>query len=218
MPHNLYLHSALVRSRPFAPTTPGRREALRFARLDTRVALSIALLVNGAILVLAAAVFHRPGVSDPIGIHEAHRLLAPMLGAGLASTLFGVALLAAGQNASVTGALAGQIVMEGFTRLRLPPVWRRLISRGLAVIPAALIASAEGVEGAARLLVFSQVVLSLQLPFAVGPLVALTSDRRRMGDLANTPIEAAGYWLIAALLVAMNVALLTSLWNVASPA
>lgn len=211
MPHNLYLHSAVVQERPYARTPAGRREALRFARLDTRIALSIALLINGAILVLAAAAFHRPGVAEAIGIHEAHRLLTPVLGAGAASALFGVALLAAGQNSSVTGAMAGQIVMQGFTRLRFPPFWRRLVSRGLAVIPAAVIAGSQGIEGTAQLLIFSQVVLSLQLPFAVGPLISLTSDRTRMGALANTRLEAVGYWAIAALLIALNVALLASL-------
>ena len=211
MPHNLYLHSALVQGRPYARTTAGRHEALRFARLDTRVALSLALLINGAILVLAAAVFHRPGVAEAVGIHEAHRLLTPALGVGAASTLFGVALLAAGQNSSVTATMAGQIVMEGFTSLRIPALWRRMISRSLAVIPAAIIASLHGVEGTAQLLVFSQVVLSLQLPFAVIPLIQLTGDKARMGAFANTPAQAAGYWAIAAVLVALNGAMLIGL-------
>jgi manganese transport protein len=211
MPHNLYLHSALVQSREYERTARGRREALRFATLDTRVALSIALLINGAILVLAASTFHTPGAATAVGIQDAYRLLSPLLGVGAASLVFGLALLAAGQNSMVTGALAGQIVMEGFTDLRLPPWARRLVSRLLAVIPAALIASLYGVEGTAKLLVFSQVVLSLQLPFAVIPLIQLTSDKARMGPFANTAGQAALYWAIAALLVALNGGLLISL-------
>ena len=211
MPHNLYLHSSLVQTRSYPRTLSGKREALRFATLDTRIALSGALLINGAILVLAAAAFHTPDGPAPLGIQEAHRLLTPLLGAGSASILFGIALLAAGQNSMVTGALAGQIVMEGFTRLRAPPWARRLFSRLLAIIPAAVIAGFHGVEGTAKLLVFSQVVLSLQLPFAIIPLIRLTSDRARMGPFANTPRQAVLYWVLAILLMALNGTLLISL-------
>jgi manganese transport protein len=211
MPHNLYLHSATVQSRPFERNDRGRREALRFATIDTGIALSLALLVNGAILVLAAATFHVPGEAVVVGIEDAHRLLSPLLGAGAASAVFAVALLAAGQNSTVTGTLAGQIVMEGFTRLRLPCWSRRLLSRLLAVVPAASVALLYGADGTARLLVFSQVVLSLQLPFAVVPLILLTSERGRMGAFVNSRAQAVAYWAIAAVLIALNLALLASL-------
>jgi len=185
MPHNLYLHSALVQSRDIDPSVPGKREACRLNLVDSAVALNAALFVNGAILVLAAAAFHRYGFTNVGSLREAHRLLSPLLGSSLAPTLFAIALLCAGQASTVTGTLAGQIVMEGFLRVRVRPWLRRLISRGLAIIPAAIVILLQGEKGVDSLLVLSQVALSLQLSFAVIPLVTFTSDRRRMGPFAN---------------------------------
>jgi manganese transport protein len=211
MPHNLYLHSSLVQARPYARTPEGKRQAVRFATLDSTIALGFALLINAAILILAATTFHQAGRSAPVGIEDAYRLLSPMLGAGLASLLFGVALLASGQNATITGTLAGQIVIEGFMKFRLAPWARRLVSRLIAVVPAAAIASLYGADGVAKLLMASQVVLSLQLPFAVVPLILITSDRRQMGDLVNSGPQRAVYWTIATVLIALNGALLALL-------
>ncbi len=185
MPHNLYLHSSLVQSRAVAASAEGKREACRMNLVDTVVALNAALFVNGAILVLAAAVFHRHGLHDVASLQEAHRLLAPLLGTSLASTLFAVALLSSGQSSTITGTLAGQIVMEGFLRIRVRPWLRRLISRSLAIVPAALVIAVQGERAVDGLLVLSQVLLSLQLSFAVIPLVTFTSDRARMGDFVN---------------------------------
>jgi manganese transport protein len=185
MPHNLYLHSALVQSRQIEPTKEGKAEACRMNLVDSAVALNAALFVNGAILVLASAAFHRHGLTEVASLHEAHRLLAPLLGTALAPILFAVALLCSGQASTVTGTLAGQIVMEGFLRVRVRPWLRRLVSRGLAIIPATLVIVWQGDRGVDTLLVLSQVALSLQLSFAVIPLVTFTSDRRRMGEFAN---------------------------------
>jgi manganese transport protein len=187
MPHNLYLHSATVQSRAYPRTPSGRRQAVRFATFDLVIALSLAVFVNAAILILAATSFHARGLTSVASLEDAHRLLSPALGAGLAGVLFAVALLASGQNSAITGTLAGQIVMEGFTRFRLRPWARRTIARGLAIVPAICFIAAFGEASATRLLIFSQVILSLQLPFAVIPLVRLTSDRRLMGDLVNSP-------------------------------
>jgi manganese transport protein len=184
---------------------------VRFATLDTTLALGFALLINAAILILAAAMFHHGANPAAVGIEQAYALLSPALGVGLASLLFGVALLAAGQSATLTGALAGQIVLEGFTDFRIAPWLRRLISRLLAIAPAAAIADLYGAAGVGRLLVGSQVILSLQLPFAVIPLILLTSDRARMGALVNTPLQRLCYWGIAAGLVVLNLALLVLL-------
>jgi manganese transport protein len=211
MPHNLYLHSSVVQARPYPRTLTGKREAARFATVDTTVALAFAMLINAAILILAAAAFHRDGHADVVGIEDAYRLLSPTLGVGLASLVFGMALLASGQNATVIGTLAGQIVLDRFTDFRIAPWLRRLVSRLLAIAPAAVIAYLFGSAGVGKLLVASQVVLSLQLPFAVIPLILLTSDRARMGDLANTRAQRAAYWLIAVLLVGLNGALLVML-------
>ena len=185
MPHNLYLHSSLVQSREIEPSVDGRREACRLNFVDSTIALNAALFVNGAILVLAAAAFNRHGFTEVASLREAHRLLAPLLGTQLAPILFAVALLCSGQASTVTGTLAGQIVMEGFLRVRVRPWLRRLVSRGLAIIPAALVIVAQGERGVDNLLVLSQVALSLQLSFAVIPLVTFTSDRRHMGPFAN---------------------------------
>ena len=185
MPHNLYLHSALVQSREIEPTVEGKREACRMNFVDSAIALNAALFVNGAILVLAAAAFHRHGFLGVGSLHEAHRLLAPLLGSALAPILFAVALLCAGQASTVTGTLAGQIVMEGFLRVRVRPWLRRVVSRGLAIVPAVIVIVVQGERGVDQLLVLSQVALSLQLSFAVIPLVTFTSDRRHMGPFVN---------------------------------
>ncbi|HNC24008.1 MAG TPA: Nramp family divalent metal transporter, partial [Opitutaceae bacterium] len=185
MPHNLYLHSSIVQTRKYEQSAGGKREAIKFATIDSTVALMFALFINAGILVVAAATFYTQGRHDVAEIQDAYKLLSPMLGVGVASVVFAVALLASGQNSTLTGTLAGQIVMEGFMNIRLRPWLRRLITRGLAVIPAAIVAGVYGESGTAKLLVFSQVVLSLQLPFAVVPLVLFTSQREKMGEFVN---------------------------------
>lgn len=185
MPHNIYLHSSVVQTRRYEDTRAGKREAVRFAFIDSTVALMLALFINGAILVVAAATFYRTGHNEVAEIQDAYKLLTPLLGVGGASTIFALALLASGQNSTLTGTLAGQITMEGFLNLRLRPWLRRLITRALAIIPAGITAIAYGESGTAQLLIFSQVILSLQLPFAVFPLVAFTSDKAKMGEFAN---------------------------------
>ena len=208
MPHNLYLHSAIVQTRDFDRDDAGKREAVRYATLDSTVALMLALFINAAILILAASTFHVGGRTDVAEIQDAYHLLTPMLGAGLASTLFAVALLASGQNSTVTATLAGQVVMEGFLRMRLKPWLRRLITRALAVIPAVIVAALYGEQGTAELLVLSQVVLSMQLPFAVIPLVMFTSSRAKMGSFATPRWMAGLAWLVAAVIVSLNLKLL----------
>jgi manganese transport protein len=207
MPHNLYLHSSLVQTRRFEGTDAGIREAIRFSTIDLVTALTLAIFVNAAILILAAATFHRHGLTEVVGIEQAYQLLTPILGAG-AATFFAIALLASGQNSSITGTLAGQVVMEGFTALRWPSWARRLLARLLAMVPAMVAVVMYGEEGATRLLVFSQVVLSLQLPFAVYPLVRLTNSKAWMGKYANKPLTAAVAWSLTALLVGLNALLL----------
>jgi manganese transport protein len=211
MPHNLYLHSAIVQTRRIGRTPAALREALRFATLDIVVALGLAILINAAILILAAATFHGHVGDQIVGIEEAYRLLAPALGAGAASTLFAVALLAAGMNSSITATMAGQIVMEGFTDFRWPSWLRRLVARMLAMVPTLAVILLFGEEGAARLLILSQVVLSLQLPFAVYPLVRLTNSRRWMGEFVNRPATAALAWLLTGALCFANLYLLVLL-------
>ncbi len=184
MPHNLYLHSSIVQTRKYEETTAGKKEAFKFAFLDSTIALSFALFINAAILIVAAASFHTTGRTEVAEIQDAYQLLTPLLGAG-ASTMFAVALLASGLNATLTGTLAGQIVMEGFLNIRLRPWLRRLITRGIAIVPAAIVAILYGASGTARLLILSQVILSLQLSFAVFPLVMFTSDKKKMGEFAN---------------------------------
>ncbi len=208
MPHNLYLHSSIVQTRDFRRTDQGKREAMRFATIDIVVALSFAIFVNAAILILSASTFHASGLTTVVGIEEAYRLLTPALGIGAAGTLFAVALLAAGHNASVTGTMAGQIVMEGFTDLRWPASARRLVARLLAMGPALFCVTAWGEDAATQLLILSQVVLSLQLPFAVYPLVRLTSSRERMGKFANGPVTGAVAWIMTAALIGLNGVLL----------
>ena len=208
MPHNLYLHSAIVQWREPGDTPAERREAIRFARIDSTVALGFAFFINGSILVLAAAAFHERGLVDVADLTRAHELLAPLLGTALASTLFAVALLASGQSSTLTGTLAGQIVMEGFLDLRMPAWLRRIATRLLAIVPAAAVIAVYGEQAATDLLVFSQVVLSLQLPFAVVPLVRFTSDRKKMGEFVNRPVTVAGAWLVASIIICLNLWLL----------
>ncbi len=208
MPHNLYLHSSIVQTRAFVQDAGGKREAARLATIDGTVALGLAFFINAAILILAAATFHTAGRTDVAEIDEAYRLLAPTLGAGTASVVFAVALLAAGQNSTVTGTLAGQIVMEGFLNLRLPTWLRRVVTRALAIVPAVLVVGASGDTGATRLLVLSQVILSLQLPFAVVPLVAFTGRRDIMGEFASPAWLRAVAWGITAIIIGLNLTLL----------
>jgi manganese transport protein len=205
MPHNLYLHSSIVQTRKYQDTIESRREAVRFATIDSTVALMSALFLNGAILVMAAATFHGTGHQDVADISDAYLLLAPLLGTQLASTLFAVALLFSGQNATLTGTLAGQIVMEGFLNIRLRPWLRRLITRLIAIVPALFTVALYGERGTAALLILSQVILSLQLPFAVFPLVMFVGNRRKMGELAAPRWMLALAWPTAVVIAALNV-------------
>ncbi|MCA2984724.1 Nramp family divalent metal transporter [Gemmatimonas sp.] len=208
MPHNLYLHSSIVQTRKYAENTEGKREAVRFAFLDSTIALTFALFINAAILIVAAATFHTSGNTEVAEIQDAYKLLSPLLGVGGASAVFALALLASGQNSTLTGTLAGQIVMEGFLDLRLRPWLRRLITRAIAIVPAAIVAILYGESGTAKLLVLSQVILSLQLSFAVFPLVQFTSDKVKMGAFVNsTPLKIAAY-TVATVIASLNVWLL----------
>ncbi|NUR10804.1 MAG: Nramp family divalent metal transporter [Bradyrhizobium sp.] len=208
MPHNLYLHSSIVQTRAYERNDEGRREAIKWATTDSTIALMLALFINAAILVVAAATFHKSGHSDVAEIGQAFELLSPLLGLGIASTLFAVALLASGLNSTVTATLAGQIVMEGFLDLRLPSWARRLLTRGIAIVPVIVVTAIYGERGTADLLVFSQVVLSMQLPFAVIPLVRFVSDRRKMGQFAIPASVAAIAWIVAGVIVILNLKLL----------
>src|SRR5690348_7038873 len=207
MPHNLYLHSSIVQTRKYAETTEGKREAVRYAFVDSTIALTFALFINAAILIVAAATFHTTGHHGVAEIQDAHKLLTPLLGAG-ASTAFALALLASGQNSTITGTLAGQIVMEGFLDIRIRPWLRRLVTRLIAIVPAALVAIFGGVSGTAHLLLFSQVILSLQLSFAVFPLVMFTSDREKMGRFANPTWMKVLAYLVAGVIAALSILLL----------
>jgi manganese transport protein len=211
MPHNLYLHSSIIQTRAFERSETGMREAIRFSTIDVVVALTLAIFVNASILILAAATFHAGGMTEVVGIEEAHRLLAPALGVGAASTVFAVALLASGHNSAITGTMAGQIVMEGFTRFRWPGWARRLIGRLIAMVPAMFAVTLYGEDGATRLLIFSQVVLSLQLPFAVYPLVRFTNSRAWMGPFVNRRGTAVFAWCITAGLIGLNAILLVGM-------
>jgi manganese transport protein len=208
MPHNLYLHSSIVQTRKYGDTPASRGEAIRFASIDSAVALMFALFINGAILVMAAAVFHGSGNENVADIGDAYALLTPLLGTTMASVLFAVALLCSGQNATLTGTLAGQIVMEGFINLRIRPWLRRLVTRLIAIIPAVIVVYIYGERGAGPLLILSQVILSLQLPFAVFPLVMFTSDPEKMGRFVNPPWVKALAWMVAIVIGALNVYLL----------
>jgi len=208
MPHNLYLHSSIVQTRAFGTGSADKREAAKMATIDSTVALGLAFFINAAILILAAATFHTAGRTDVAEIDEAYRLLAPSLGMGAASVVFAVALLASGQNSTVTGTLAGQIVMEGFLHLRLPTWARRLVTRALAIVPAVLVVGASGDAGATQLLVLSQVILSLQLPFAVVPLVMFTGRPAVMGELVSPAWLRGLAWVITAIIIGLNGTLL----------
>jgi manganese transport protein len=208
MPHNLYLHSSIVQTRAVGTDLGAKREAIRFATLDSTVALLFAFCINAAILILSAAAFHTSGHQEVADIGDAYRLLSPLLGTTLASGLFAVALLASGQNSTITGTLAGQIVMEGFLDIRLPAWLRRLITRLIAIVPAVIVTALYGERGTGSLLILSQVILSLQLSFAVVPLVQFTSDRRKMGALVNGRALTWGAWAVAILIIGLNAWLL----------
>jgi manganese transport protein len=204
MPHNLYLHSSIVQSRNYERTPKGKREAIQMANIDSALALTVALFVNAAILIVAAAVFHRSGHFEVAAIQDAYKLLSPLVGAAGASTLFAIALLASGQNSSITGTLAGQIVMEGFIHFKLSPWLRRLITRSLAIIPTIIVVAITGEQGTEKLLLFSQVILSLQLSFAVVPLVLFTGNRKIMGEFVNARWLQGLSWLAAFLIAGLN--------------
>jgi manganese transport protein len=204
MPHNLYLHSSIVQTRSFGAEHEDKREALKFAVLDSTVALLIALFINASILIVAAATFHSRGMGGIAEIQDAHRLLSPVLGAGAASALFAVALLASGQNSTLTGTLAGQIVMEGFLSFRMAPWARRLVTRMIAVVPAVVVISVFGESKVTSLLILSQVILSFQLPFAVFPLIQFTSDKKKMGAFTNSPLTKVVGYALAVLITGAN--------------
>jgi manganese transport protein len=204
MPHNLYLHSSIVQSRRYKRTPEGKREAIKFANIDSALALTIALFVNAAILIVAAAVFHRTGHFEVAAIEDAYKLLSPLVGATFASTLFAVALLASGQNSSITGTLAGQVVMEGFVHMKVAPWLRRLITRTIAIVPTIVVVAFYGEHGTEKLLLLSQVILSLQLSFAVIPLVMFTNNRKRMGEFVNAPWQKALAWMVAIVIAGLN--------------
>lgn len=208
MPHNLYLHSSLVQTRNYSRTDEGKREALKFATIDSCLSLTLAFFINAAILIVSAATFHTTGNKDVADIHDAYKLLGPILGTTLASIFFGIALLASGQNSTLTGTLAGQIVMEGFLSIRLKPWVRRLITRLIAVIPVMIIAILYGEKGTAELLVFSQVILSMQLSFAVVPLVMFTNSKLKMGEFANKLWLKILVWTISLIIIFLNLYLL----------
>ncbi len=204
MPHNLYLHSSIVQSRNYKRTSAGKREAIFMANIDSALALTVALFVNAAIIVVAAAVFYRSGHYEVAAIEDAYKLLSPLVGAAGASTLFAIALLASGQNSSITGTLAGQIVMEGFVHLKVKPWLRRLITRSLAIVPTIAVVAFFGEQGTEKLLILSQVILSLQLSFAVVPLVIFTGSRKRMGEFANGRVLQTLAWTTAVVIAGLN--------------
>lgn len=208
MPHNLYLHSSIVQTRNFERTDAGRRDAIKWATTDSTIALMLALFVNAAILIVAAAAFHRSGNANVKEIEQAYELLSPLLGLGMASTLFAVALLASGLNSTVTATLAGQIVMEGFLRLRLPNWARRLLTRSVAIVPVVVVTALYGEKGTGQLLIFSQVILSMQLPFAVIPLIKFVTDRGKMGQFVVPKSVAILAWVVAGIILSLNVKLL----------
>jgi manganese transport protein len=204
MPHNLYLHSSLVQSRNYERTPKGKREAIFMGNIDSGLALTLALLVNGAILIVAASVFHRSGHFEIAAIEDAYKLLSPLVGAAGASTLFAVALLASGQNSSLTGTLAGQVVMEGFVNMKMAPWLRRLVTRLIAIVPTVIVVLLAGEHGTEKLLIFSQVVLSVQLSFAVIPLVIFTGSRKWMGEFVNGRWTQRLAWTTAVAIVGLN--------------
>ncbi|WP_419180562.1 Nramp family divalent metal transporter [Bacillus salipaludis] len=214
MPHNLYLHSSIVQTRKYEETSTGKKEAIKFSIIDSTVALMLALFVNASILILAASAFYTTGHTEVAEIQDAYKLLNPILGSGIASALFAVALLASGQNSTLTGTLAGQIVMEGFLNIRLRPWVRRLITRLIAIIPAVIVTVIYGEKGTADLLILSQVILSLQLSFAVIPLVMFTSNKKKMGEFVNSAWTKGIAWFIAIVIAVLNAYLLfTTFFN-----
>jgi manganese transport protein len=208
MPHNLYLHSAVVQTRNFERTPEGKREAMKFCNIDSAVALTFALFVNASILIVSAATFYKTGHNDIAEIHDAYKLLSPLLGVTGASTIFALALLASGQNSTLTGTLAGQIIMEGFIHVHVRPWLRRLITRLIAIIPAVIVTAIAGSSGTARLLILSQVILSMQLSFAVFPLVIFTSSKVKMGEFVNPLWLKSLAWTVAVFIASLNVYLL----------
>jgi manganese transport protein len=217
MPHNLYLHSSIAQTRHYELSPKGKREAILFGTIDSTIALFFALFINAAILIVAAATFYRSGHHEVAEIQDAYKLLSPLLGVGVASTLFAVALLASGQNSTLTGTLAGQIVMEGFLHLRLPPVLRRLITRLIAIIPAVIVTALLGENGTAQLIILSQVILSMQLSFAVIPLVMFTSDRAKMGEFVNARWAKISGWVLGIVIAALNAFLLWQIFTGSAP-
>ena len=213
MPHNLYLHSSIVQTRKYERSASGKAEAIRFANIDSASSLTLALFVNAAILIVAAAVFHRGGHPEVAEIGDAYKLLAPMLGTAGAGTLFAITLLASGQNSTITGTLAGQVVMEGFLNITLPGWLRRLVTRLIAILPAVIVTALYGARGTGKLILFSQAVLSMQLSFAVFPLVAFTSNKVKVGSFVN------GAWLrvvsyaVAIIIAALNLWLLIEIFR-----
>lgn len=208
MPHNLYLHSSIVQTRAYSRSNEGKKEAIKFATIDSTASLMLAFFINASILIVAAATFHKTGNHDVADIHDAYKMLAPILGTSLASIMFAVALLASGQNSTLTGTLAGQIVMEGFLNIRLKPWVRRLITRLIAVVPALIVTYLYGEKGTADLLVLSQVILSMQLSFAVVPLVMFTSDKLKMGQFVNGMVLKTSAWIISGIIIVLNIYLL----------
>ncbi|WP_442604426.1 Nramp family divalent metal transporter [Paenibacillus sp. KN14-4R] len=208
MPHNLYLHSSIVQTRAFESTELGKRQAIKYSTWDSTIALFFALFINAAILILSAATFHHAGMTDVAELNDAYNLLTPLLGTAAGSILFGVALLASGQNSTLTGTLAGQIVMEGFLNIRLAPWLRRLITRLIAIIPAVIVTAIYGEKGTVDLLILSQVILSLQLSFAVVPLVQFTSDKKKMGVFANKMWIKVLAWSVTIVIIVLNAYLL----------
>lgn len=211
MPHNLYLHSAIVQTRNYEESEEGKKEAIKFATIDSTFALTLALFVNAAILIVSAATFYYKGYHDIAEISDAYKLLAPLLGTGLASILFALALLASGQNATITGTMAGQIIMEGFINFKIKPWLRRLITRLMAIIPAIIFIAFYGTKGVTTLLILSQVVLSIQLSFAIFPLIMFTSSKKIMGNFANSKILTFLSWMIALFIAALNAWLIISI-------
>ena len=208
MPHNLYLHSSIVQTRDFEKSAEGKRSAIKFATIDSTISLGFAFFINAAILIVSAAAFHTSGNQQVADIHDAYHLLDPVLGVKMAGICFAVALLASGQNSTLTGTLAGQIVMEGFLNLHLKPWLRRLITRLLAVIPALIVTLIYGEKGTGELLVLSQVILSLQLSFAVVPLVMFTSSKKKMGEFANSKLVQITSWVVSVIIIVFNMYLL----------
>ncbi|MGO4109703.1 Nramp family divalent metal transporter [Paenibacillus sp. YAF4_2] len=208
MPHNLYLHSSIVQTRRIEQTELGKREAIKYATWDSTIALFFALFINAAILIISAATFNKAGMTEVADISEAYDLLTPLLGTAVGSVLFGVALLASGQNSTLTGTLAGQIVMEGFLNIRIAAWLRRLITRLLAVIPAVIVTAIYGESGTTDLLILSQIILSFQLSFAVIPLIQFTSDKKKMGTFVNPLWVKLLAWFVAIIIIGLNIYLL----------